>query len=285
MSSSKGIIWQLLVLFTAIGVFIAIAMAPKNFPLKKLQEQQSQQSDQDMQAQINEVKNEMKKEELKILNEFELNFSNATGESKLQWMDSIIVFWDRTMRPAISAVYAKDKAKLSGKIEDYMEAGERFLEVAQFLKPEDKPWAFQEAKSIFEKVMELDPENTDAKINLGICLVETNPDNPMQGIQLLREVVEKHPENTRAILQLGHFSVLSGQYSKAIERYQQALEIDPNLAEAWFYLGDTYAKMGDMANAEKYLLKYRSFLVDEEVKKQLDIYLEDLKNMSNTKMN
>ena len=166
-----------------------------------------------------------------------------------------------------------------------MAAGERFLGVAQFLKPEDKPWAYTEARAIFEKVLEMSPDNADAKINLGICMVETNPDNPMQGIGLLREVVAKDPNNTRAILQLGHFSVLSGQFSKAIERYKQALEIDPNLAEAYFYLGDTYAKMGDMVNAEKYLLQYRSLLKDEEVKKQLDIYLEDLKNMSNTKMN
>jgi tetratricopeptide (TPR) repeat protein len=98
-------------------------------------------------------------------------------------------------------------------------------------------------------------------------------------------VVAKDPNNTKAILQLGHFSVLSGQYSKAIERYKQALEIDPNLTEAYFYLGDAYAKMDDMENAEKYLLIYRGLLEDEEVKKQLDIYLEDLKKMSNTKMN
>lgn len=283
--TSKGIVIQVFVLLAGIGIFAAIYKAPKNFPLKKLQEQQSEQTEKDMQAQINEVKNGMKKDELAIINGFESNFSSSTGDQKLQWMDSIIVFWDRTMRPAISAVYAKDKAKLTGKVSDFMIAGERFLGVAQFLKPEDKPWAYEEARSIFEKVLELEPENADAKINLGICLVETNPENPMQGIQLLREVVDKDPANTRAILQLGHFSVLSGQYSKAIERYQQALDIDPNLAEAWFYLGDTYAKMGDMVNAEKNLLKYRSFLEDEEVKKQLDIYLEDLKKMSNTKIN
>lgn len=283
--SVKGIVIQIIIILGAIAIFGVLMIAPKNYSVTKLKQQKTKEIKSDVQHQITEVKSEMKKPELALINGFEARFESSTGAEKIQWMDSIIGFWDKSMRPAISAVYAKDKADLTGKIEDFMIAGERFLGVAKFLKPEDKPWAYDEAKGIFEKVLELAPSNADAKINLGICMVETNPENPMQGIGLLREVVAEDPNNTRAILQLGHFSVLSGQFSKAIERYEQALEIDPGLVEAWFYLGDTYAKMGDMVNAEKYLLKYKGFLKDEEVKKQLDIYLEDLKKMSNTKMN
>ena len=281
--SAKGIVIQLVVIIGALGLFTYLALAPKNYSVTKIKEDKAKETKSDIEQQITEVKNEMKKDRLAIINGLEAQFEKASGTGKIQLLDSIIHFWDNEMRPAISAIYAKDKAELTGNMEDYMAAGERFIGVGQFLKPEDKPWAYSEAREIFEKVLEKEPDNADAKIDLGICMVETNPDNPMQGIGLLREVVAKDPNNTRAILQLGHFSVLSGQYSKAIDRYKQALAIDPDLSEAYFYLGDTYAKMGDMESAEKYLLIYRGLLKDEEVKKQLDIYLDDLKKMSNTK--
>jgi tetratricopeptide (TPR) repeat protein len=283
--SVKGIIIQIGLFLVAITLMVLLIFSPKNYSVNKLKQEAVKEDKVEVEQQIAEVKNDMPKSELAVITGFENKFANTRDAEKVQWLDSIISFWDHNMRPAISAVYAKDKAELTGKTEDYILAGERFIGVGQFLKEEDKPWAYKEAKGIFEKILEKDPENADAKINMGICMVETNPDNPMQGITLLREVVAKDPKNTRAILQLGHFSVLSGQYSKAIDRYTQALEIDPGLTEAYFYLGDTYAKMGEMDKAEKYLHIYRDLLKDEEVKKQLDIYLDDLKKMSNTKIN
>lgn len=283
--TKKGIVLQIVIIAASIGLLAFLVMAPKNYSVSKIKEEKTKETKTEITEQITEVKNGMKKDELAVITGFETQFEQTTGPQKIQWLDSIIRFWDNEMRPAISAVYAKDKAELTGLQKDFMTAGERFIGVGQFLKPEDKPWAYNEAEAIFEKILEKDPDNADAKINLGICKVETSPENPMEGISLIREVVAKDPNNTKAILQLGHFSVLSGQYSKAIERYTQALEIDPGLTEAYFYLGDAYAKMGDMENAEKYLLIYRGLLEDEEVKKQLDIYLEDLKKMSNTKIN
>jgi tetratricopeptide (TPR) repeat protein len=283
--SLKGIVIQIAILVVTLGLLAGLVLAPKNYSVAKLKQEKTKETKTEITQQIATVKKEMKPAELAVISQFEAKFEGASGTEKITWLDSIINFWDNNMRPAIAAVYAKDKADLTGLQADYMVAGERFIGVGQFLKPEDQAWAYNEAEAIFEQILEKDPDNADAKINLGICKVQTNPDNPMEGIALLREVVAKEPNNTKAILQLGHFSVLSGQYSKAIERYTQALEIDPNLTEAYFYLGDAYAKMGDMENAEKYLLIYRGLLEDEEVKQQLDIYLEDLKKMSNTKIN
>ncbi len=284
--SVKGLVLQIVILVISITIFVALVVAPKKYSVSKLHQQQTKETKADIQAQITEVKNSMKKTELAVINGFEMKFGSSSGPEKIQWLDSIIVFWDKNMRPAVSAVYAKDKAELSGKMDDYMMAGQRFMQVGEFLKPEDKPWAYDEAKQIYIKILQTNPENIDAQIDLASCwMMAPDPQNPMQGVLMLKDIVAKDSTNTRAILQLGHFSVLSGQFSKAIERFQQALKIDPKLDEAYFYIGDTYAKMGDMENAEKYLLQYRGLLKDEEVKIQLDIYLEDLKKMSNTKMN
>lgn len=278
--STKGIILQVSIIIGAIALFIGLMVAPKNYSKAKLTKQKTEQTKSNIQQEVTEVKNEMKKEELAVINGFEAKFESSTGDAKVAWMDSIVAFWDRDMRPAISAVYAKQKAELTGKLDHYMIAGERFMQVGEFLKAEDKPWAYDEAKEIFTKVLEMDPENTDAQIDLGSCwMFAPDPENPMQGITMLKSVVAKDSTNTRAILQLGHFSVLSGQFPKAIERFEQALRIDPKLVQTYLYLGDTYAKMGDIENAEKYLLIYKGFLQDEEEKKQLDSYIQDLKNV------
>lgn len=278
----KGIFIQIGLLLAAVGLLVFLVISPKNYSVNKLKAEAQQEDKVQVKEQINEVKAEMSKPDLAVITGFENKFASSTGNEKVQWLDSIIRFWDKTMRPAISAVYAKDKAELTGKTEDFMTAGERFIGVGEFLKEEDKPWAYKEARLIFEKVIEKDPENADAQIDLAICYMnDPEANEPMKGISILKEVVAKDSTNTRAILQLGHFSVISGQYSKAIERYQQALEIDPKLDEAYFYLGDTYAKMGEMDTAEKYLLIYRGTLEDEEVKKQLDNYLQDLKKSFN----
>jgi tetratricopeptide (TPR) repeat protein len=280
--TAKGIIIQVGVFAAAIGLLIFLVLSPKNYSVNKLKNEAQQEEKASIQQDIDEVKKTMDPKDLSVISDFEKKFGSTTGNEKIQWMDSIIRFWDRNMRPAISAVYAKDKAELTDKLADYMIAGERFIGVGEFLEEADKPWAYKEAKKIFEKVVQQDPENADAQIDLAICYMnDMDPENPMKGIQILRTVVDKEPKNTRAILQLGHFSVISGQYSKAIDRYQQALEIDPGLSEAYFHLGDTYAKMGEMDKAEKYLLIYRGYLKGEEEKKALDKYIEDLKVMSN----
>jgi outer membrane protein len=280
--TAKGIIIQLGILLGAAGLLTLLIMSPKNYSVTKLKTEAQQEEETSIKRDIDEVKKTMDPKDLSVISGFEVQFGNSSGTQKIQWLDSIIRFWDRNMRPAISAVYAKDKAELTGKTEDYMVAGERFIGVGEFLEEADKPWAYKEAKKIFEKVVEKDPENADAQIDLAICYMnDMDQANPMKGIQILRTVVDKDPKNTRAILQLGHFSVISGQYSKAIDRYQQALEIDPGLTEAYFHLGDTYAKMGEMDKAEKYLLIYRDLLESDEEKKALDKYIEDLKVMSN----
>lgn len=280
--TAKGIILQVSILVIALGLLGLLLSLPKNYSVAKLKNEAQQEEKVAIKNDIDEVKKGMEKKDLAIITGFETQFGAATGEEKIQWLDSIIRFWDRNMRPAISAVYAKDKADLTGKTVDYMIAGERFIGVGQFLEEADKPWAYKEAKKIFEKIVEKDPENADAQIDLAICYMnDMDPENPMKGITILRGVVEKDPKNTRAILQLGHFSVISGQYSKAIDRYQQALEIDPGLNEAYFHLGDTYAKMGEMDKADKYWSIYRGLLESDEEKKALDKYIEDFKIMSN----
>ncbi|MBF0119129.1 MAG: tetratricopeptide repeat protein [Desulfobacterales bacterium] len=48
----------------------------------------------------------------------------------------------------------------------------------------------------------------------------------------------------------GHSLTLSGEYNKAIECYDKAIEIDNNFAEAYFGKGICYHQIGDKNNAD-----------------------------------
>lgn len=279
----KGIVIQIVLFLVCIAAFVFILSSPKTLPKEILIQNQQKEDKSNIESQIQEIKNEMKKDQIIVINDLEDKYNKAQGNEKVMWLDSIINFWDRAMRPAVAAVYLKDKADLTGKTDDRMIAGNKFLFITEFLKPEDKEWAYDEAKTAFQLVLEKEPTNADAQINLGICIVETQPDNPMEGIGLIKEVVEKDSTNVRALLQLGFFSVTSGQFPNAIKRFEQVLAVDPNVSEAYFYLGDTYAQMGEFDKAKANFEKYKTFLPNETAKKEIDNYLEDIKKKFNTK--
>lgn len=281
--SIKVWIFQAVLVSASIAVFYVIYKMPRTEPAAKLREQQVEKTKQNIRQQIDQVKKELSGTDITRLNGYETMFSVSQGNIKTQYLDSIIRFWDKQMRPAIAAIYAEDKAELTQAEEDWLEAGNRYLQIASFLKDDDQQWAYNRGKIAFETVLKADPENADAQIGLGVCLVESGQGSPMEGIGLLRNVVNKDPRNVRAILQLGHFSVLSGQFQKALERYRQALEVDPSLDEAYFFIGDTYAKMGKTDSAFVFLNKYKELQKEQVVKDQIDLYMQEIKIKSNDK--
>ena len=71
----------------------------------------------------------------------------------------------------------------------------------------------------------------------------------MQGILTIREVVNQHPTHYQANLELGKFSLQTGQFEKALQRLEQASQSRTNEWEPWFYLGMTYEQLGQLPQA------------------------------------
>jgi tetratricopeptide (TPR) repeat protein len=103
----------------------------------------------------------------------------------------------------------------------------------------------------------------------------------MKGIGLLRNVLEKDSTNIKAHLNLGLFSVKSGQYDKAIERFTKILKIDPNYIEAYLYIGDVYEQKGDILNAIKNYEIYASVVKNPSIAADVTKYIEKLKQKIN----
>jgi tetratricopeptide (TPR) repeat protein len=204
-------------------------------------------------------------------------FDHADKEQKISFSDSLTKIWEENHRPEVAAWYAEQKAIQANRFELWNNAGERYYKSIRFAKNEQHPLLYQQAMHCFEKALNQQPDNLDAKTSLGACYVEGTSD-PMKGIGLLREVVAKDSTHFSAQLTLAMFSVKSGQYEKAISRFNKVLQIDPAYIEAYLYLADAYEKSANRPKAIETLEKYLSLANDETIKNEVKNYINKLKN-------
>lgn len=118
----------------------------------------------------------------------------------------------------------------------------------------------------------------EAKIERAKAMVQ-NGSNPMEGIMLLREVLEEDPGNTEAHYQLGLFSMQSGQWDKAVERFETVVsKKDPTYNDALFYLGQAYASTGQHEKAISVFNQYKQTSADTAVTNAVDRMIKELSN-------
>jgi lipopolysaccharide biosynthesis regulator YciM len=102
--------------------------------------------------------------------------------------------------------------------------------------------------------------------------------DPMRGIMMLREVLQEDPDNVEAHWHLGLFSIQSGQYEKALERFKKVKELDEaGFPDVWFYLGRTYATLDSTDQAIACFTKYRTLSQDTAIINGVDRFLQELK--------
>jgi len=91
-----------------------------------------------------------------------------------------------------------------------------------------------EAEAHFRRALELDPSCTEARVNLGILLLERGE---VEGLDLLREAVAKAPRSTPARLNLASALWRLGRLDEAEAQLRAAVAQDPESAEALRRLG------------------------------------------------
>lgn len=270
---------QVIVIALSLAVFLGVLLLPKNYSVAQNQQMAQTAQEEDVQAQIAEIKAQLSPEKLAIIEGFEAALKSAGNmEEKAAVLDSITFFWDKSMTPAVAAIYAEQKAGVTQNKKDWTIAGNRYLSITTFLSEADRPWAYSQAQRSFEAVLAQDSTDVEARISLGVCMVNAGQ-NPMAGIKMITSVLEEDSTNLRAIVELGQFSITSRQFPKAIARFEQALRVKPDFYEAYLFLGETYGAMGELDNALLYLKKYRDTQTDKEVLWQVDNRMKELEEM------
>lgn len=193
-------------------------------------------------------------------------------------LDSMISFWDRIMQPDVAAFYTEKKAESIKTAEAWFKAGERYYYAVRFLKqPEQMEAVYQQAMFCFEKGLEKEPNNVDARIKLASCYVDGTGD-PMKGIGMLREIEKTDSNNVDLQLAFAAFSSKSGQLDKAVKRFEKVIQLKPDYLEAYLYLADAYEQLGNKPKTIETLQKYADLVPDKEAKNEIKKYIDKLKS-------
>ena len=138
-----------------------------------------------------------------------------------------------------------------------------------------QPALLQKANTSYTNALALDSTNVDAKTGLGITIVN-GMGMPMQGIAMLLDVVKKDPKNLKANMSLGTFAIKSGQFDKAITRFNDIIAIKPS-PDAYFYLGTAYENLGKNAEAIQAFTESKKLAANPTLSKFIDDKILELK--------
>jgi len=117
----------------------------------------------------------------------------------------------------------------------------------------------EQAKDVYQRLLQLDPDHIDAHVNLGRLLHEEGA--PAAAERHYRRAVELDPEHETAAFNLGVALEDLGRFKDAIDAYLRALELDPQNADAHFNLAGLYERRGEKAAALRHLKMYRKLTV------------------------
>jgi tetratricopeptide (TPR) repeat protein len=270
---------QIIIVAGAVVLFVLLYFANKK-PVKKAEELMAQTGQTNatadlkvfIDAKIAALSDSLKKR-YRVL---ESDISKSADKNAA--LDSMTKFWDRQMMPDVASAFVEKKAELVKKPGTWFTAGERYYYAVRFVKDANEVASlYQRAIICYGKGLELKPGDLDAKIRLAACYVEGTQD-PMKGISMLKEIEKTDSNNINLQLNFAMFSAKSGQWDKAIARFEKVLKIKPDYLEAWLYLADAYEKSGNTAKTIESLQNYVDRVQDKDEKKEISKYIEKLKN-------
>lgn len=201
-------------------------------------------------------------------------FNTAETNQKPALLDSLIVKFILANRYDSAAHYAATFAENQSDSEWYKKAGELYYEAFTFALSEQKAQAMaSRAQEILKPIVEEEPQRYDLRVKLGMTYMTSGA--PMQGVMMIREVLKEDPKNIFALMQLGILSMRSGQFDKAIDRFNSVLDIKEEV-EALYYLGISHAELEHHKEAEKALNRAKALADDPAMVQTIDQYLLDL---------
>jgi tetratricopeptide (TPR) repeat protein len=223
----------------------------------------------------------------RVLYVTELENSVVRGDvhaQKKQALNALASFWkDSANLFEPYAYYLSEEAKLDNSEKNLTFAAQLLLENLRAEHDAAKlNWKSATAIELFEKAIQLNPDNDDLRIGLGSCYVfgtgrSGNAEQTMKGIQQLLTVVRKDSTNMKAQFVLGVGGFVSGQYDKAIERFHKVVAAQPDNLEAVAFLADTYAAQGNKPEAVKWYNVSKRMVNNPAYSKEVDQRIAEIR--------
>lgn len=189
-----------------------------------------------------------------------------TDEVSVELLKGISRNWNQIGDFALGGMYAQKIADISQNDSAWAITGTTYFSC--FKSDRDslvRSFCMSKAIESFEGAISFAPDDPVHSVNLGLCYVEGGR-QPMRGIMIIRDVAEKYPTHPLASVTLGRMSVRTGQYDKAIQRFDHVLTLEANNMEAHYWLGISHKSLN---NAQKAIFHLKKFITlsDNEAQK------------------
>jgi len=189
-------------------------------------------------------------------------------------IDKLVKLLDSCQKPAASAFYLNKKARFTNNKKDWAAAAEHYYVGSKYFPASHL--LLDSAIKAYGKVIEMDPNDLSARTGLGVCYVEGTRD-PMKGIGLLQGVLATDSNYADALLNLGNFAMTSGQYGKAIARFEKVIRLKPEYILLYVRIAEAYEKLGDKPKTIEYLERYVSKEEDVTLRTEIQNEINKLK--------
>ena len=138
--------------------------------------------------------------------------------------------------------------------------------------PAVRAWEGQTAVALFEQAQALAPSDS-TRMDLAAAYID-GAGETMRGVQMLLGIVRENPSNVPAALMLGKMAIESGQWDKAIARFESVLKIDPDNREALYFLAESYKGSGNRAKAIETFERVKKAVGNPDFTRDIDAYLK-----------
>lgn len=139
---------------------------------------------------------------------------------------------------------------LNDLIQKYSSSTEYRLAMAELYKSEER---YNQAKTYYEQVVNLDPKSKKGFLGLGECLRVLGLNN--EAIKAFLSAAISDPTDGEAIFQIGKIKIEENLIKEAIELFKRVQKVNPNFPRTDFYIGKAAFLSGDLQTAEEYAKK------------------------------
>jgi tetratricopeptide (TPR) repeat protein len=214
-------------------VFIALYFGlPKTPPESRLREQSRALRGELASADelVENARARLTSEERSALVVLEQSVGAASNEAeRIERLKELSGWWYARGYRGVAGVVAEQIAETEGNDSAWSIAGATYYQALQS-ETDTRLRTYYAERSIraFESAASLAPTLAEHRVNIALVYAENPPsDNPMKAVQMLRELEQKYPQSAAVYNALGRLALKTGQWERAIERLEKALELEP----------------------------------------------------------
>lgn len=168
--------------------------------------------------------------------------AEKVDSTKNRLMKNLAGAWFQNGSPILSAKVASEIAEMENTDAAWSVAGATW-QIAGTNSQDETTRSFAGKRSIkaFENAVSLAPKEVAHQVNLASVYADFPPaDNPMKAVLMLRDLETQNPTNPLVFNALGRLAIRTGQWERAIARFEKSLSLDPKNRQATCLLAEAF---------------------------------------------